>query len=77
MPQPCPPEESGSCTIPVAIADPEATIVQFVKEMLTRFVRGEGDIDAEWDQYLATLDGMGLTPYLQVYQEAHDAKYGG
>jgi putative aldouronate transport system substrate-binding protein len=60
----------------VAIADPEATIVQHVKEMFTRFVRGEGDIDAEWDQYLATLDGMGLTPYLQVYQEAYDAKYG-
>jgi putative aldouronate transport system substrate-binding protein len=61
----------------VAIADPEATIVQYVKEMFTRFVRGEGDIDAEWDQYLATLDGMGLAPYLQVYQEAYDAKYGG
>ena len=61
----------------VAIADPEATIVQYVKEMFTRFVRGEGDIDAEWDQYLATLDGMGLANYVQVYQEAYDAKYGG
>jgi putative aldouronate transport system substrate-binding protein len=61
----------------VAIADPEATIVQYVKEMFTRFVRGEGDIDVEWEQYLATLDGMGLAAYLRVYKEAFDAKYGG
>ncbi len=64
-------EEQGT-----AIADPEATIVQYVNQMFTRFVRGEGDIDAEWDQYLATLEGMGLPDYLQVYQEAYDAKYG-
>jgi putative aldouronate transport system substrate-binding protein len=61
----------------VAIADTEATIEQYVQEMFARFVRGEGDIDAEWDQYLATLDGMGLAAYLQVYQEVFDAKYGG
>ena len=61
----------------VAIADPEATIEQFVQEMFARFVRGEGDIDAEWDQYVATLEGMGLPDYLRVYQEAYEAKYGG
>jgi putative aldouronate transport system substrate-binding protein len=45
--------------------------------MFTRFVRGDADIDAEWDNYVATLDGMGLANYLQVYQDAYDAKYGG
>ncbi len=60
-----------------AIADPEATITQYVNQMFARFVRGEGDVDAEWDQYLATLEGMGLADYLRVYQEAYDAKYGG
>jgi putative aldouronate transport system substrate-binding protein len=61
----------------VAIADPEATITQYVNQMFARFVRGEGDIDAEWDTYVATLEQMGLADYLQVYQEAYDAKYGG
>ena len=61
----------------IAIADPETTITQYVNQMFTAFVRGDSDLDAEWDQYLATLDQMGLAPYLQVYQDAYDAKYGG
>jgi putative aldouronate transport system substrate-binding protein len=60
-----------------AIADPEATIRQYVNQMLTAFVRGDTDLDAGWDQYLSTLESMGLAPYLQVYQDAYDAKYGG
>jgi putative aldouronate transport system substrate-binding protein len=60
-----------------AIADPETTITQYVNQMLTAFVRGDTDIDAGWDEYLATLDQMGLASYLQVYQDAYDAKYGG
>ena len=60
-----------------AIADPEATITQFVNQMFTAFVRGESDIDAEWEQYLATLEGMGLADYVRIYQEAYDAQYGG
>jgi putative aldouronate transport system substrate-binding protein len=60
-----------------AIADPEATIAQYVNQMFAQFVRREADIDTEWEQYLATLDGMGLAAYLQVYQEAYDVKYGG
>ena len=58
----------------IAIADPEATIGQYVQQMLAQFVRGETDLDAGWDAYLGTLDGMGLAPYLQVYQDVYDAK---
>jgi putative aldouronate transport system substrate-binding protein len=61
----------------VAIADPEATITQYVNQMFTAFVRGDTDIDAGWDEYVATLEQMGLAGYLQVYQDAYDAKYGG
>ncbi len=60
-----------------ALADPEATITQYVNQMFAQFVRGDADIDGAWEEYLATLDGMGLDAYLQVYQEAYDAKYGG
>jgi putative aldouronate transport system substrate-binding protein len=58
----------------VAIADPEATIGQYVQQMLAQFVRGEADIDADWESYLATLDQMGLAAYIQMYQDAYDAK---
>lgn len=58
----------------IAIADPEATISQYVKQMMAQFIRGETDLDGGWDAYLATLEGMGLAPYLQVYQEVYDAK---
>jgi hypothetical protein len=44
--------------------------------MLAQFIRGETDLDAGWDAYLATLDQMGLAPYLQVYQDIYDAKRG-
>jgi len=58
-----------------AIADPEANIRQYVNQMFTAFVRGESDIDGEWDDFVETLDQMGLADYLQVYQEAYEAKY--
>ncbi len=45
--------------------------------MMAQFIRGEADLDAGWDTYLSTLEQMGLTPYVQVYQDAYDAKYGG
>jgi putative aldouronate transport system substrate-binding protein len=60
-----------------AIADPETTITQYVNQMLTAFVRGDTDLESGWDQYVSTLEQMGLAPYLQVYQDAYDAKYGG
>jgi hypothetical protein len=58
----------------LAIADPEATLAQYVTQMTAQFIRGEMDLDAGWDSYLATLEGMGLTPYLQMYQEIYDAR---
>ncbi|MGH2560885.1 MAG: extracellular solute-binding protein [Thermomicrobiales bacterium] len=58
----------------IAIADPEATIVQFVKQMLAQFVRGDTEIDAGWDDYVATIEQMGLTAYIQAYQDAFDAR---
>ena len=33
------------------------------------------DADGEWDDFVETLDQMGLADYLQVYQEVYEAKY--
>ncbi|MBP1960821.1 ABC transporter substrate-binding protein [Paenibacillus aceris] len=57
------------------IADLEKTIGDYVNEMLTRFVTGDANISTEWDSYLKTLDGMNVKRYIQVYQDAYDAKY--
>lgn len=42
----------------------------YVKSMMASFIRGEADLDADWDKYLAELDNIGLQQYLSVYQEA-------
>ncbi|MEM7035154.1 MAG: ABC transporter substrate-binding protein, partial [Chloroflexota bacterium] len=56
------------------LADMSVGINDYVKEMVARFVTGEADIDAEWDDYLATLDSLGLARYIEIHQEAFDAK---
>lgn len=57
------------------LATLEKTILDFVAETYTRFVTGDLDIEKDWDSYLATLDKMNVKRYLQIYQEAYDAKY--
>ena len=54
------------------IADLRLGIDAYVDEMLVLFVTGGADIDAEWDNYLATLEGMGLPRLLEVYQGVFD-----
>ncbi|MGM7719378.1 ABC transporter substrate-binding protein [Metabacillus sp. Hm71] len=53
----------------------EKTINDYVKEMTARFVTGDEDIEKGWGTYIQTLDGMNLKRYLEIYQEAYDAKY--
>lgn len=57
------------------LAEIEATIQNFVDESNARFISGDDDIDKGWDQYLATLEGMNLDRYIEIYQEAFDEKY--
>jgi putative aldouronate transport system substrate-binding protein len=46
-----------------------------VDQMYASFVTGEMDVNSGWDQYLAELKNNGLDDFLQIYQEAYDAKY--
>lgn len=48
-----------------------ADINSFVTEMQAKFVSGSASFD-EWDQYLKTLDQMGLKRYLEIYQNAYE-----
>jgi putative aldouronate transport system substrate-binding protein len=40
--------------------------------MMAKFIRGEADLDNDWDDYLGELEAIGLEEYLKIYQEAYD-----
>jgi putative aldouronate transport system substrate-binding protein len=58
--------------VSVEMAELNGNLDTYYKSMMAKFVRGEADLDADWDSYLAELDKMGLQDYLAVYQEALD-----
>lgn len=47
----------------------------YVKESMTRFAVGEMPI-TEWDNYIATLNSMGLDRYLEILQSGYDRACG-
>ena len=52
--------------------DAWADIDPYVAQMYAAFVTGELDIDAEWDNFLAQLDTLGLQDVIDAYQAALD-----
>lgn len=55
-----------------AMNDTRTTIDSYVGESITRFALGELDVEADWDAYLAELDAMNLSGYLEVCQTAYE-----
>lgn len=49
----------------------------YMLERIQGWVLGNGDIEADWDDYLAQLDKRGLNDVLEVMQTAYDRQYGG
>lgn len=47
-------------------------ITSYVEQMITQFITGEADIDASWDQYVSTLNQMGLDRWVAIDQAAYD-----
>ena len=52
-------------------------ITDFVAQMTAEFVLGRQDIDAGWDNFVATVESMGVNRLVEIYQSAYDAQYGG
>ncbi|MCL2015837.1 MAG: extracellular solute-binding protein [Defluviitaleaceae bacterium] len=50
----------------------EAGMVPFANRMLARWIANEGDVDAEWEQFLVDLDAYGLQRWLSIRQEVYD-----
>ena len=54
------------------VVDLESALGTYVNEMIARFIIDDADIEAEWDDYLAELDRIGLSRYIELMQEAYD-----
>lgn len=46
-------------------------INKYVDEMREKFIAGEEDF-SEWDNYIETIEGMGLDEYMEIQQDAYD-----
>ncbi len=45
---------------------------EYVNECYARFITGDMDIEAEWDNYLAELKAIGIDEYREIAQAAYD-----
>lgn len=57
------------------LAELKTTINNYVEESVAKFVTGVSDLDSDWDNYLDTLDAMGLDRYIEIVQEAYDRQW--
>lgn len=57
-----------------AVADMGTTMNEYVKQSTANFTLGKSDPndDGDWDDYVETLNQMGIKEYLQIYQQAYD-----
>jgi putative aldouronate transport system substrate-binding protein len=55
------------------VAEVTPTIEAYVDETFSRAVTGQIDIEAEWENYKATLESMGLAQFITAHQEVYDS----
>lgn len=55
------------------VTELENTLLEYAKEKKALWCTGASDITADWDAYLNDLESMGLSRYLELYQEAYEA----
>jgi len=52
-----------------------ASVRDYMVEQQQAWVLGNGDVEAEWDDYTAQLEKKGLSQVLEVMQSAYDRQY--
>jgi len=52
-----------------------ASLRDYMLERQQAWILGSGDVEAEWDEYIAELDQRGLADVLAVMQSAYDRQY--
>ena len=53
------------------------SIRDYMLERQQGWILGNGDVNADWDAYIETLDNMGYQELLEVMNSAYDRQYGG
>lgn len=54
------------------IATTETDLQDYSKNQLAKWIAGESDVNADWDNYLQELENIGLSHYLEVKQQIYD-----
>jgi putative aldouronate transport system substrate-binding protein len=54
------------------VATLQTNIENYVSQSSLQFITGSKNLDKDWDAYVKGLDGLGLSRYLQIQQEAYD-----
>ena len=54
----------------------QTALQDYVLQQQARWVTNQGDIESEWEGYLAQLETMGVERYIQIYQDATNRYYG-
>lgn len=54
------------------VGDLKLALDTYVDQMFVEFITGSIPIDDAWEEYLATLEDIGLPRYLEIYQEGYD-----
>ena len=54
------------------IATTETDLQDYSKNQLAKWISGESDVNADWDNYLKELENVGLSHYLKVKQQIFD-----
>ena len=54
------------------ISELSASLINYMDEAQSRFIMGELSVEDDWDDFLATLDSIGIDHYLEVVQGDYD-----
>lgn len=54
------------------ISEYTLTIGGYVNQATVQFITGDLDIEKDWDNYIVTLNNMGVEDYLSIYQAQYD-----
>jgi putative aldouronate transport system substrate-binding protein len=57
------------------IASLQTTLGTYAEQSRVKFVTGAWDIDADWDNYIGELENIGVTEYLDAWQQVYDVIY--
>ncbi|MGN1070665.1 MAG: hypothetical protein ACI4P5_09620, partial [Candidatus Fimadaptatus sp.] len=52
----------------------QTNIKDYIKSNIVQFIIGEKDIDNDWDAYVAGLEQLDMARYIEIYQNALDAR---